>query len=181
MNTRNFKEYVKTSNYNMQAEEFLRLTNSEIKKEYIGNDKHFDDDEAPRDIWGVTIVRGIRSYSFKFGQSIASSKRYRDKATKTEFDLLGRKISGPLSTKKVTQEFLQDECTLINGDEPDDYSILTCLQNYDVGAFEDFCAEFGYNTDSRKAEKIYHQVQNEYLNVTRLYSDEEIELLQEIR
>jgi hypothetical protein len=45
--------------------------------------------------------------------------------------------------------------------EPTAYDILTCLQ-LDVwsvtnnGSFEDFCSEFGYDTDSRKAEKTYN-------------------------
>jgi len=63
---------------------------------------------------------------------------------------------------------------------PSNYDVLTCLTKYDVGTFEDFCGEFGYDTDSRKAEKLYKNVVKEYNNVKRLFSDV-MEELQEIQ
>ena len=67
------------------------------------------------------------------------------------------------------------------GIKPRAYEVLACLQKYEVGSFADFCGEFGYNEDSRKAEKIYKAVLNEFMNLQRLYSDEEINLLREIQ
>ena len=64
--------------------------------------------------------------------------------------------------------------------EPTNYSILSCLQKYEVGTFEDFCEDFGYSEDSRVAEKAYKAVCKEYDNVCKIWSDEEIEELQEI-
>lgn len=64
-------------------------------------------------------------------------------------------------------------------EEPTLYDILACLQKYDCGTFEDFCSEFGYGTDSRKAEKIYKAVCREFDAVDRLFNDV-IEELQEI-
>jgi hypothetical protein len=44
--------------------------------------------------------------------------------------------------------------------EPTDEDVIPCLMS-DYKAtdetFEEFCAEFGYDTDSRKAEQIYNQ------------------------
>jgi hypothetical protein len=65
-------------------------------------------------------------------------------------------------------------------EKPSIYDILTCLQKYDVGDFENFCSEFGYDTDSRKAEGIYKAVCKEFEAVERLFSDV-IEELQEIQ
>ena len=65
-------------------------------------------------------------------------------------------------------------------EEPTMYDILTCLQKYDVGTFEDFCGDFGYDTDSRRAEKIYTAVCKEYEAVDRLFHDI-IDELQEIQ
>ena len=56
-------------------------------------------------------------------------------------------------------------------EEPTMYDILTCLQKYDVGSFEDFCGEFGYGTDSRSAEDVYNAVCHEFTAVERLFSD----------
>lgn len=64
-------------------------------------------------------------------------------------------------------------------EKPSIYDILACLQKYDYGTFENFCSEFGYDTDSRKAEKIYKSVCREFKAVDRLFCDV-IEELQEI-
>ena len=69
--------------------------------------------------------------------------------------------------------------TLID-EKPTEYDIMTCLQKYEVGTFEDFCSEFGYDEDSRTAERTYKAVVKEYDGVCRIFSDEELEILQEI-
>ena len=46
--------------------------------------------------------------------------------------------------------------------------------------FKFFCDNFGYDEDSRKAEKIYKAVLEEYKNVKMLWTDEEIKKLAEI-
>lgn len=62
---------------------------------------------------------------------------------------------------------------------PTMYDVLSCFQKSDVGTFENFCDEFGYDTDSRSAEKVYHDVKREWENVERLFGDV-LEELQEI-
>ncbi len=66
------------------------------------------------------------------------------------------------------------------GQHPTPYDVLACLQKYDVGSFADFCGEFGYDTDSRKAEKIYKAVCKEFAKVEAFFTPSEIEQLQEI-
>lgn len=63
---------------------------------------------------------------------------------------------------------------------PTAYDVLACLTKYPVYSFEDFCSEYGYDTDSRKAYKTYKAVKREWENVDKLFTSEEIELLQEI-
>jgi hypothetical protein len=65
--------------------------------------------------------------------------------------------------------------------EPTMYDVLTCLQKYDVGTFEDFCGEYGYDNDSRRAEKIYKAVCKEYQGMQRLFTESELNLLSEIQ
>ena len=62
-------------------------------------------------------------------------------------------------------------------EEPTMYDILSCVQLYDVGSFEDFCDEFGYDYefDRRKAEKIYKAVCEEYEAMLRLFPESEDE------
>jgi len=66
-----------------------------------------------------------------------------------------------------------------NGEEPSVYDVLACVQKYDCGTFENFCSEFGYDTDSRKAEKTYKAVCREFKGINRVFGDV-LEQLQEI-
>jgi len=55
--------------------------------------------------------------------------------------------------------------------EPTMYDVLACLTKYDPESFEDFCGEYGYDEDSRKAYKTYLAVVKEYKAVERLFGD----------
>lgn len=72
---------------------------------------------------------------------------------------------------------VQGESLLI---EPTFYDVLTSLQKYDVNTFENFCGDFGYDTDSRTAERTYKAVKKEFKAVERLFGDI-LEELQEIQ
>lgn len=68
-----------------------------------------------------------------------------------------------------------------DSNEPTLYDVLTCLQKYDVGTFEDFCSDYGYDTDSRTAFKTYKAVVKEFQAMERLFNSEELEVLQMIQ
>ena len=62
--------------------------------------------------------------------------------------------------------------SIANGSkEPALYDIFACLTKSDPGSFENFCSEYGYDTDSRKAEKTYKNVCKEWEGVNRLFGD----------
>lgn len=65
--------------------------------------------------------------------------------------------------------------------EPTIYDVLSCLQKYDVGTFDDFCGDFGYNNDSIKAHKTYLAVEREYNNMLRVFGADLLEQMQEIQ
>lgn len=61
---------------------------------------------------------------------------------------------------------------------PDLYSVLACLQKYNIGTFEDFCSELGYESYNneytgynKKSMKIYKACLREYKAVCRLFGD----------
>lgn len=170
---------MKLSEYERQAIDFLAKTNTDIDIQYLKTGKHFEDDKVERDIYKVTFTRGNRSFSLQFGQSLANSKKWRDRLNGNIFLLNGRGENNRF--RVVSDEYLNDFCDVIPGEEPTAYDILACIQKYDVGTFKDFCGEFGYDEDSRKAEKIYKAVLQEFNNVQKIWSDEEIEELQEIQ
>jgi len=61
--------------------------------------------------------------------------------------------------------------------EPSLYDVLSCLEKYEVGTFEDFCDNFGYDQDSRQAERTYKGVVKEYEGMASLFSEKELEVL----
>ena len=64
--------------------------------------------------------------------------------------------------------------------QPRPYDLLTCLTKYDPEDFENFCASYGYDTDSISAERTYHGVCDEWQQVRSFFNNEELEQLQEI-
>lgn len=170
--------------YEEQADKFLKETGTEFKAEFSHYGKHFHNDKESRDIYNITLKRGEREFKFKFGQSINNSC-WKVKLPKGERILLkadGTPCNGLIQAKYIAKEIFGSirNLKLLEPNIPTAYDVLACLTKYDIGTFENFCSEFGYNTDSRTAETTYKAVLNEYNNVKMLYSDEEIEKLQEI-
>ena len=64
---------------------------------------------------------------------------------------------------------------------PTSYDLFTSIQKSDPGNFEEFCRDYGYDSDSRRAEQTYHAVVEEWKKVRRFFTDAEIEELQEIQ
>ncbi len=77
------------------------------------------------------------------------------------------------------------------GDKPNAYDVLAGIYN-PVESFADFCSNFGYNEDSRTAERIYNEdsrtaerIYNEDLELNKkietIFTAEELEKLTEIQ
>jgi len=66
------------------------------------------------------------------------------------------------------------------GKAPTAYDLLTCITKYDPGTFENFCGDYGYDSDSRKAEKIYQGVVKEWEKVSKFFTEEELTALGDI-
>jgi len=64
--------------------------------------------------------------------------------------------------------------------DPTMYDILACLEKHEVGDFDDFCRNYGYDNDSIKAHKVYKAVAREYKNMLRVFGSEILEEMQEI-
>lgn len=172
------------SNYDKQASDFLAKTGATIDIQFLKHAKHFDSDTEPRDIYTVTIKRGNRSYTFNFGSSLNDSGFYYTKG-KQKVTIDRKHLNAPNLVsiiKKSDWDFMNNgKSDMIHKPvAPTAYGVLACLQKYDVGEFEDFCSEFGYSADSRQAEKTYKAVKNEYTQLCTLFTDSELEELQEI-
>lgn len=76
-----------------------------------------------------------------------------------------------LSRNRKTYTFDFGQSLADGSKTPTMYDVLACLQKYDLGSFEDFCHEYGYDEDSRRAERTYKAVCREYAAVERLFGD----------
>lgn len=64
--------------------------------------------------------------------------------------------------------------------KPQGYDVLANLYNQFGDTFEDFCANFGYSTDSREAEATYKEVEALNRKLESIFTAEELEALLEI-
>lgn len=150
-------EYIK------QATEFLQKTHAEMKIEYVGLavNKEWKEKEK-RCLYEITLISPRGSMVFDFWDSIRNTE-----IRTMPFDAYNVQANKELAAKKKAAV-------------PSVYDVLACLQKYDPGTFEDFCSDYGYDEDSRTAERIYFAVQKEYTQLARLFTPEQMEELAEI-
>ena len=170
------------SEYELQAETFMEQTNTTMQAVKLGFFPYWGDDKDSRDVYQITLTRTkpngrTEVYSFRFGQSIAKSGGAALEQRKNEY------CRAYARAKKCSecdaQHSIGYKQVLQSVKAPTAYNVLACLTKYDPGTFANFCAEYGYDTDSRKAEKTYFAVQDEFQNVQRLFGDS-IDALSEI-
>ncbi len=174
------------TNYEKQATDFLEKTGCKMTITYKENRKYFPNDKETRDVYDIKIERGSRVWKFEFGNSIEDSE-FVAVYGKRKYE-----IPSEMRTKSNSEIAWYVKCNLqsdfgtakadriIRPVPPSEYSVLACLTKFDPGSFEDFCNEFGYDEDSRTAERTYNAVVKEWQNVCMIWTDDEIEELREI-
>ena len=153
--------------YDQQGLDFLEKTGTTFKIYRLGTFEYFPSDAQKRDVYEVTLSKENDSYTFRFGDSIAN--------TYARQGIVAKDMNGTIETYGVRAREARN-----NWKKPRAYDVLSGLTIYDPGDFENFCSDYGYDNDSIKDEAIYKAVVKEYRNVSRLFSEEELELLAEI-
>lgn len=152
------------SEYDIQAETFLRKCGITFETHYLGHYPAKWDLKGGRGRahWAITLSRSQKKpLTLTFGAPLVNS--YQDSQRKNP-----GQIGTPLDyarQKKVS---------------PSPYSVLACVTKCDPGTFANFCADYGYSTDSRKAFEMYLETQKEWGDIERFFSPEEQEKLAEI-
>lgn len=172
------------TSYDQQALDFLATTGAKIEITFSHNGKHFEDDKEERDIYNVILSRGNRKYKFAFGNSLNDSGFYA-KINRNKYSI-DRKYINDRNLVHIIKRlynwgFNPSIDTIHRPVAPSEYSILCCLTKHNPETFENFCSDFGYDTDSRKAKKTFKAVSKEWLSVSSLFSYEELEVLREIQ
>ena len=127
------------SEYTEQAEAFLTKHGIKFKAVYLEHGPHFPRDTESRDIWRLSLRRGTRGFSVRFGNSLRDSDH--------------------------------------GNTPPTAYDLLACLTKYDPGTLDQFCREFG---EDRYSESTYKAVKRGWAKVSRFFTAEELEELQDI-
>jgi hypothetical protein len=165
--------------YTKQAAEFLEKASAYIEIDFAGRAINRDWKEStPRNLYSVTISTPRGSMTFDFWDSIYNTEitemnagQYAEKRYNRRFDCLT-----PYEKNLARKELQAKKAAA----RPGAYDVIACMQKYDPGTFENFCSEFGYDEDSRAAERIYFACQNEYSQLAKIFTPEQLEEMQEI-
>jgi len=93
-------------------------------------------------------------------------------------------ITNTETNEKITFEFW---ASIAKPELTEEYDILNafyCFVSDAVGAtetFENFCSNFGYDTDSRTAEKIYRKCKKQLEKLQKIYNSDIYELANELQ
>lgn len=169
-----------SNEYQEQALEFLRKANATMKIEVVGPGYSDWDDDNVRIRYRITLTTPKGSYTFPFWGSVLQAELW---DTLSALEKLARKTfrrhyEGLTNSEKakITKTLLKRRKEL----KTKEYDVLACLTKYDPGTHEDFCADFGYDTDSIRGLKTYLAVQKEYHELSRIFTPEQLEAMQEI-
>lgn len=178
------------SEYDQQALDFLTLTGAKVEIKLADNQtcpEHWEKCKPYRYEDGfnfpskrkitvphshglkytVTISReGRKAYTFDFWSSI-------NETYKKEVEHLNRNFHHTIDMVRVYR-------TAIKPSAYDIFACLSCGTGTHELTFEEFCSDYGYDTDSRKAEKVYNAACDESRALARLFSEEELDKLREI-
>jgi len=87
------------------------------------------------------------------------------------------------SPRRISFDFWNSEADMRAGKQPTPYDVLAAI-SFDVNApetFEDFCDEYGYDRDSRKAESTFRRVDRFARRLRKFFSPHEIDALAELQ
>ena len=156
------------SEYEKQVIDFLEKTKTSIKIAFKKYDYYFPSDKEKRDVYSITLTKGERAYAFDFGNSLANSccKIINKNTGKITQVITTDNYYKHLAHSKVPKFIAYHKglvnynlCSvdkIVNPKEPTAYDVLACLDIlYADCNFDCFCSDFGYDTDSRQAEKTY--------------------------
>lgn len=149
-----------------------------IKNGVENADKLIDSEKIGEDF--QVYVEKIKQHNTKMQKKIRGFSGIRGSNIDDIYARIRKRISDFIKEAETETETFNTEQaeTIVH---PSAYDVLTCLTKSDPGDFENFCSEYGYDTDSRSAMRTYKSVRKEWQNVSKLFSETEIEQLQEIQ
>lgn len=177
-----------STNYNKQATDFLQATNTTLEVKEANPQKPAqwgsgEDKTAHKHIsYSVTLKNAKHSYTFDFWGSINDWEKVDQYTSRSSIDSTLRKEIAKQAKRADIQSMTNEQIkkALLEIVKPSEYDILACLSPMSETLFDDWCASFGYDTDSRNAYDIYMRCVEQDRNLYRLFTHEELEQLAEI-
>lgn len=165
--------------YLQKATDFLNKAGATCQIVYggIARNENWKEEEK-RNWYDVIITSSKGSMTFVFWDSIHNTKISQMSLEQYCAKKLKRTLKDCCYSEgvKLTKELKKKKEEAI----PNAYNVLAHLVKYDPGSFEDFCQEYGYDEDSRTAERTYFAVQKEYHELLKVFTEEQMEELREI-
>lgn len=166
--------------YQAQAKQFLADSNATMEISFIGKEipSHWLGETKPRNKYQFTITTPKGKYTSYFWDSLhntevseVSERTYAQQKYKASYDCLRSHEKA-----KARAELAKLKANAI----PTEYDILACVEKYSYDSFSDFCAEFGYSTDSISARGTFLACGEEYAGLRRIFTEEQMEKMREI-
>lgn len=166
--------------YLAQAKQFLTDCNATMEIKFVGKEipAHWKDETKPHNKYQFTITTPKGSYTSYFWDSLYNTElsemniqRYAEKKYKIHWYDVSAFEKG-----KAIRELDALKAEAI----PNEYDVLACLEKYSYDSFSDFCAEFGYSTDSISARETFLACGEEYAGLSRIFTEEQMEKMREI-
>ncbi len=128
----------------------INLSPKSLEIEYIstGIRKYFDDDKKSRQCLEIKISRNGKEISFPFGMSIYNTETISLRFQRYKYHEM--KFFNYEDFSEMHSRIQKDYKEILSSML---YSILCCVRSefFIPPIFEDFCSDFGYDPDSRKA------------------------------
>jgi len=130
------KDIENIQDYEQQASEFLRLTNSTLDIRFIETALYFGDTDEnnKRDIYEFKLSKNGREYVAKFSDSLANTWKRHGNGNENEGKYNLIKGGNMANSNKIKKENAILSQWGYNSAKPSDYTILACLQGYEPPA-----------------------------------------------
>ena len=150
------------------------ISSIEFSYQIMGVSKFFDSDTVPRLTLEITLSRKGKEISFPYGASLNDTETYELWRTRPHWGGIRYKGEYFDSGSQINATLLRDwkafKTSLL-------YSILSSISSeYDVSPiFKEFCSDFGYEEDSRKAFSLWQRCIEHAQKLQTLFTPKEVE------
>ena len=163
-----------------QAKQFLADCNATMEINFIGKEVpyHWMGEAKPHNKYQFTITTPKGKYISYFWDSLYNT----EVSEMTADDLACKKYKAHYDVLRGNEKtsVLRELKSLKANAIPTEYDILACVEKYGYDSFSDFCAEFGYSTDSISARETFLACGEEYAWLRRIFTEEQMGKLREI-